>query len=270
MITFSPNTKIKSGEVNQNFTDLSTGVGQVPNNSLLTFKKEEFISHVLLGLVVPTSASLTTTIASGGVALINGTRQSFSAISRAYTASKDTYVDIKDDGTFTYVEVANGATAGMALTLNSDGTNALRIAKVVTSGSAVTSVTQSGVDPLGNTIYNQNRLGWYTSTVANTGTAGGNLVLMVMGGVRMLWSKSPNYTGGNQGTRTYVIPAGWFNTVGAALCTGNEGTVDANLHWWLDGATPASPIAGFTLTFNKYNNNNGGGDLKSSLFVVGT
>lgn len=165
MITFAPNTRILSAEVNQNFTDLANGAGMTSNNSLLTFKKESVANHVVTGLVIPTSANLTTTISSGGVAVINGTRQSYSSITRTYTASKDTYVDLKDDGTVTYVEVANGATSGMTLTLNSDGSGALRIAKVVSSGSAITAVyqiTQSGsaalsigrnTDPLGNIIY---------------------------------------------------------------------------------------------------------------------
>jgi hypothetical protein len=88
------------------------------------------------------------------VAYVNGKKVSPASTPHTYTASKDTYVDLKDDGTYAYVEVANGATSGMTLTTNSDGSNALRIAAVVTSGSAVTAVTQSLFDNLGNRVYN--------------------------------------------------------------------------------------------------------------------
>jgi hypothetical protein len=76
-----------------------------------------------------------------------------SAIStRAFTASKDTYVDVLRNTTtnaFTlvYTEVANGATAGFILAANS-----MRLAKVVTSGTAITSILQNAFDSLGNPI----------------------------------------------------------------------------------------------------------------------
>jgi len=71
---------------------------------------------------------------------------------RAFTASKDTYVDVLRNTTtnlFTlvYTEVANNA-ASPALAVNS-----IRLAKVITSGAAITSITQSGKDSLANLIY---------------------------------------------------------------------------------------------------------------------
>ena len=81
-------------------------------------------------------------------AYITGYRSSIVAVaSRAFTASKDTYVDIlrttvgaTTTFTLVYTEVANGA-AAPALAANS-----LRLAKVVTSGVAITSVVQTGAD----------------------------------------------------------------------------------------------------------------------------
>lgn len=65
-----------------------------------------------------------------------GKRYAIDAISgKAFTASKDTYVDIDpSDNTATYVEVANGATEP-AVTADS-----VRVAKVITDGSGITSV----------------------------------------------------------------------------------------------------------------------------------
>lgn len=88
---------------------------------------------------------------SAGVIYVNGYRTPVNSIgSRTFTASKDTYVDLDYLGNVAYVEVANGATAGMTLT-----TNSTRVAKVITNGSAITSVVLTGIDPLGNLIYPQ-------------------------------------------------------------------------------------------------------------------
>lgn len=70
---------------------------------------------------------------------------------RAFTINKDTYVDILRGGTLfaptfsvVYTEVANGA-ASPALAANS-----IRLAKVITNGSAITSILQRYMDSLGN------------------------------------------------------------------------------------------------------------------------
>ena len=84
-----------------------------------------------------------------------GYRGTVAAIAtRAFTASRDTYVDILRTNTqfittFTvvYTEVVNNA-ASPALALNS-----IRLAKIVTSGAAITSVVQTGIDTLGNSVY---------------------------------------------------------------------------------------------------------------------
>lgn len=64
-----------------------------------------------------------------------------------FTASKDTYVDIDYNGNVTYQAVSNGA-AAPALTAH-----AVRVAKVVTNASTISSVTQFGSDGIGNIIY---------------------------------------------------------------------------------------------------------------------
>jgi len=109
--------------------------------------QSDFANYVHSGLTIPTSASLTTT-AAAGVIYFNGNKVAVATDSgHTYAASSDTYVDVSGTGTFTYSGVANGAGAP-ALTASS-----IRIAKVVTSGTAVTGVTQSGQDSLGNFIY---------------------------------------------------------------------------------------------------------------------
>jgi hypothetical protein len=65
---------------------------------------------------------------------------------RVYTINKDTYVDIDAAGTLYYTEVANGATTGFTLVAGR-----VRLAKVVTNGTTITSVTQTGQDSNVNT-----------------------------------------------------------------------------------------------------------------------
>ena len=107
--------------------------------------------HIVSGGVVAQSAGLIGTF-SNIIFYLGGQRYAGSSIAnKTYTASKDTYVDVTAASggavTVAYNEVANGA-AAPAL-----AANYLRVAKVVTSGAAITSVVQSGQDSLANIIY---------------------------------------------------------------------------------------------------------------------
>lgn len=70
-----------------------------------------------------------------GVVYIGGKRVAVSAVTaRAFTASKDTYIDVSNTGTITYTEVANNATSP-ALAANS-----IRIGIIVTGASNIANV----------------------------------------------------------------------------------------------------------------------------------
>ncbi len=86
------------------------------------------------GLLPATSGTLTSTI-SAGVAYVQGVRVSVIATANTYVANRDTYVDLSSAGVYTFVAVTNGAGVP-AVTANN-----MRVAKVVTSGSAITTVT---------------------------------------------------------------------------------------------------------------------------------
>jgi len=108
-------------------------------------------NHINSGAVVAQSSGLIGTF-SNIVFYLSGQRYSGTSIAnKTYTASKDTYVDVTAASgggvTVTYSEVTNGAAAP------SLAANNIRVAKVVTNGSAITSVVQYGQDGLGNTIY---------------------------------------------------------------------------------------------------------------------
>lgn len=133
-----PDYKLPGGTDNGDVAILTRIAGSL--ETLRKWLDDNFADFIISGLTAPTSANLTHTIALG-VATVQGYRMETPATARTYTASKDTYVDLKYDaatptGVFTFVEVANGA-AEPAVTANS-----LRIFKVVTSGTAITSVIE--------------------------------------------------------------------------------------------------------------------------------
>lgn len=91
--------------------------------------------YVVTGILTPTSANLVASIASG-IAYVLGSRVVLSASSNTYQANTDTYVDMSVLGVLTYLPVANNAVTP------TQTANTLRLQKVVTSATAITSVTR--------------------------------------------------------------------------------------------------------------------------------
>jgi hypothetical protein len=86
---------------------------------------------------------------------ISGKRCTKASISnKTYSVSSDTYVDIDANGTIAYTALPNG-TASPALAAGS-----LRVGKVITSASAITSIVSTGFDSLGNVYSNKNPFGF--------------------------------------------------------------------------------------------------------------
>jgi hypothetical protein len=123
--------------------DLATSINPV------TFRNEAFNDWTYSGMLPPTSASLSSTI-TAGVSYVNGVRIETSATAHTFTASKDTYVYINSGGYFDYQEVANGASAPTT------PANDLLLCKVVTSGTAVTSVLDLRTTSIQITANNSN------------------------------------------------------------------------------------------------------------------
>lgn len=93
-------------------------------------------SYIVSGWTWGSFSSLQATLATGTLQYKGKTRLVLAvAVARTFTASKDTYVNVNEDGTLEYQEVANGAGAP------TPSTNYVAFAKVITNGSAVTSAT---------------------------------------------------------------------------------------------------------------------------------
>lgn len=106
------------------------------SGNLENFRADAKISFIPSGLIWSATTGLNAGMTLGEYYSNSGILLPITAItSRTFTASKDTYVSIAQNGSIAYSEVANGA-AQPALPSNSNW-----LAKVVTSGSAVTGVT---------------------------------------------------------------------------------------------------------------------------------
>ena len=102
--------------------------------SPITRTDEQIGDYTFTGHLPVTDATLTSDI-SAGTSYVNGYRCATAATSKTYTASKDTWVYIDQNSAFQYVETAVGASAPTT------PANSLLLAKVTTSGAAITVVT---------------------------------------------------------------------------------------------------------------------------------
>jgi hypothetical protein len=130
-------------------TSLSTSGTITEAGTNLLQSRVDLINNYIVSGGIWTQASGLNGTMTAAVLYMAGYRLSLGSVaSRAFTASKDTYVDILLTGTtpsLVYTEVTNGATAPTL------AANSMRLAKVVTSGAAITSVTQSSFsDGIGN------------------------------------------------------------------------------------------------------------------------
>lgn len=166
---------------------------------------------------------------------------------RAFTASKDTYVDILRNTTtgafsLVYTEVANNATTGFTLAANS-----LRLAKVVTSGVGVTSVVQGAYDGLGNPIrsiapvnqrqiINPYRFSAYCSTGKTISTANSIVDLQTE-------ITDPNNNFDTTTSRYYAPFHGWYQLNASAWwgSAGASSTEWARMYIKKNGSTTGMP-----------------------------
>lgn len=142
--TFTAGTKILSSVMNGKLNGLGDGTLDDTANSLLKTRRNGGLNFVLNGLTIGTSVSLVASMGAGE-AYVQGYYVTPASQNHTFTLSKDTYVDLKTDGTYVYTEV-NNSNAAPAMTTNTDGTFAIRVAKVITSATAVTTVQQYGWD----------------------------------------------------------------------------------------------------------------------------
>jgi hypothetical protein len=226
-----------------NITDATITDAKLVNDP--TSMRDETIQNgVVSGLTTADPGATLTAVIAAGVAYIEGVRVAVNSYSNAYTASKDCYVDLDKNGTFTVIEVANAATSP-ALT-----TNSIRVAKFVTNGSEVTSAVQTGLDSLGNRIrpmvntytisslYNPYRFNAYRGSNVNLTSAQWTTIVFDT----EAFDTNSNY---NTSTGGYTAPVtGYYQfnfSVDGKCGTGGTTVVGAELYM-PDGTTPIYAI----------------------------
>lgn len=123
-------------EAMASFTDKIPATAMKDSANLEKFRQESKISYIASGLIWSALSGLNAAMTTGFYYASTGIRLSVPAIaSRAFLASRDTYTYVDSTGGIGYLDVANNA-AQPALPSNANW-----LAKVVTSPSAITSVT---------------------------------------------------------------------------------------------------------------------------------
>ena len=150
-------------EFNGSITNVNIASDTISDDNLTPALKmsnwydESFGDWTESGHLPATATGLTSDI-SAGTSYVDGARVVTSATSHTYTASKDTYVYIDSSGTFQFEEVNNGASQPTT------PANSLLLAKAVTDGSDITSVTDSRqITPPNLRVYSDYRQGCVVS-----------------------------------------------------------------------------------------------------------
>lgn len=186
----SPTSSLQAA--NKTYVDAS--VSAVVN----VMSPQDFLTNVLISGGQPaTSGNLTSDI-SAVRAYVGTNRVVVAATPETYTASRDTYIDLGPTGIYTLVAVANGA-AAPAIT-----SGAMRVAKAVTSGSAITSVTRLKADTL---VSGNFKIG-YNAGLTNT-TGGGFTAVGTGAGQNNTTASDNTWLGSAAGFATTV---GFSNT----------------------------------------------------------
>lgn len=141
----------------------------------------------------------------GGTVYVSGYRVIVSGVgSNTFDASKDVYVDVDYLGNITYNEVSNGSSAP------SLAVNSVRLAKVITGASSISSIIQSDTDGGSNPIYPTSSIGadsWLVWTPSFTNLTIGN------GSLNCRYSQI-----GKTVDFTMIITLGSTSSVGSNAC----------------------------------------------------
>lgn len=111
---------------------------------------DHYMNCIVSGFSLPTSGPLASNLPPG-VAYVGDYRAVFPGQAVTFQASKDSYIDLSDDGAITITPVANGAAAPAI------APNSMRVGYVTTDATTITGATTGAKDSLGNWMGNRVR-----------------------------------------------------------------------------------------------------------------
>lgn len=237
---YTPNTVIQSTQVGNDIIGLANGSNDTAANSIVNHWTDDFFDHVASGCVWSGDSYGSTRNASqtAGVIYLTGVRLTVASVTgRAFTASKDTYIDVNSSGVQVYTEVTNNS-ASPALTAGN-----IRIGIIITGASNIansgsvnqgqetivlpiaSSVPYTVTDSLGNLICSRDpthRIIGYRQSITNFSTAsvtavqytGLSVPIIIPTGRKVrIHVKSSNVTSSSGGMNPYLSI--WDGTVGS-------------------------------------------------------
>lgn len=216
---------------------------------------ESFNDFVYTGLTIPEVTGLSSTT-TAGTAYIEGVRVVKDATAHTYTTNKSTYVDLSKNGTYTYGEVAHGATAPSVAAnsiriamVSTDTSNVItvddvRVTSVTLGSGAVTSIQDTDQDTKVQVEKNSDE------DIIRFDTDGTERVLISSSGLGLKGSTSGTTTitpTAIAGTTTLTLPA----VTGTAWISGNQNVNTSQPAFLVNLASTQSNIAigGVTIVF---------------------
>ena len=221
--------------ISLNLVPKASGKVQDNGSNLIDFRSS-FGNFIQSGAVWSTGSGLLGSM-TAAVFWINGVQYSQTAInSHTFGASVDTYADYTVGTGIVYNAVSNGA-ASPALASNS-----IRLAKIVTGSSTISSITQIGSDTLGNLFAPPGPV--YTSKISNPskfsmyGTGGANCPLSspaVIALNTIVFDSGANCTSGSSAKFTATI-AGFYQ-FNFGIAHSNSGSYQIQAQLWKNAAS---------------------------------
>lgn len=284
--TTSPSISATGEDTNIDLKFIGKGTGKSYPDSITEWAFDFIVS----GLVWSGDSYGSTLAASmtAGFAYISGVRVTIAAVTaRAFTASKDTYIDLSNAGAITYTEVSNNA-ASPALSANN-----IRIGIIVSGAGSIvaigsvnqgqenkvlpiaSSVAYSVTDSLGNLICprdpNRKLIGYRQNITDQTGisadtmlTGVNNVPFLATSGRKIRVTAQANpLKGGTSGSNTLTVRAG-VTTASASVALCNTNTVNGTRFSLLvDGIV--TPVAGLNTYGMSYASGGSASDIDGSV-----
>ena len=203
----------------------------LPDSSPIAFQGDRGISYIVSGLALPASGTIGVASITAGVAYVGGMRRAIAGQVLALTASRDNYVDVTQLGQLVISTVTLGA-AAPALAVDS-----LRLGKVATDATSVTSRQITGSDSLGNWMGNYISVP-YCRHVFSPGTvyAAGDRALP-FGASSTVYDNVNMHSESVQNTRFTVPTAGLYYVMGVIIIASGATSSQWNAKIFKNGAS---------------------------------